>query len=58
MDAFNDFIGSITAIIWADWVLYTVLAVGLLFTLWSGLCQYRALDARHRRDQGRLRRSG
>ena len=43
MDAFNDFIGSITAIIWADWVLYTVLAVGLLFTLWSGLCQYRAL---------------
>ena len=43
MDAFNDFIGSITAIIWADWVLYTVLAVGLLFTLWSGICQYRAL---------------
>ena len=43
MDAFNDFIGSITAVIWADWVLYTVLAVGLLFTLWSGLCQYRAL---------------
>ena len=43
MDAFNDFIGSITAVIWADWVLYTVLAVGLLFTLWSGFCQYRAL---------------
>ena len=43
MDAFNDFIGTITAVIWADWVLYTVLAVGLLFTLWSGLCQYRAL---------------
>ena len=43
MDAFNDFIGSITSVIWADWVLYTVLAVGLLFTLWSGICQYRAL---------------
>lgn len=43
MDAFNDFIGLITDVIWAEWVLYTVLAVGLLFTLCSGFCQYRAL---------------
>jgi len=43
MDGFNDFIESITTVIWADWVLYTVLAVGLLFTLWSGICQWRAL---------------
>ncbi len=42
-DAFNDFIESITSVIWADWVLYVVLAVGLLFTLWSGFCQYRSL---------------
>jgi len=43
MEAFNDFIEAITSFIWADWVLYTVLAVGLLFTIWSGVCQYRAL---------------
>ena len=43
MEAFNTFIESINGVIWADWVLYTVLGVGLLFTLWSGICQYRAL---------------
>ena len=43
INAFNGFIESITNFIWADWVLYTVLGVGLLFTLWSGICQYRAL---------------
>ncbi|MCH2148018.1 MAG: alanine:cation symporter family protein [Phycisphaerales bacterium] len=43
MDAFNSFIESITSFIWADWVLYVVLGVGVLFTLWSGFSQYRAL---------------
>ncbi len=43
INTFNGFIESITGFIWADWVLYAVLAVGLLFTLWSGICQYRAL---------------
>ena len=32
MDAFNEFLGNINGIIWADWVLYTVLGVGILFT--------------------------
>jgi AGCS family alanine or glycine:cation symporter len=43
MDAFNNFIESITSFIWADWVLYAVLGVGVLFTLWSGFSQFRAL---------------
>ncbi len=43
MDALMDFIGTINNIIWADAVLYTVLGTGVLFTLWSGFCQYRAL---------------
>lgn len=43
MDALNQFLEPINNVIWADWVLYVVLAVGLLFTLWSGFCQYRAL---------------
>ena len=37
-------INSINGVIWADWVLYTVLAVGVLFTLWTGFCQFRALS--------------
>ncbi|MCH2136936.1 MAG: amino acid carrier protein [Phycisphaerales bacterium] len=43
MEAFNNFVESINGVIWADWVLYAVLAVGALFTLWSGICQYRNL---------------
>ncbi|MDG2029463.1 MAG: amino acid carrier protein [Phycisphaerales bacterium] len=43
MDGFNNFIEMITSFIWADWVLYVVLGVGVLFTLWSGFSQYRAL---------------
>ncbi len=43
MDGLMDIIGDINDIIWADAVLYAVLATGLLFTLWSGFCQYRAL---------------
>jgi AGCS family alanine or glycine:cation symporter len=43
MQAFWGLLDSINNIIWANWVLYTVLGVGVLFTLWSGFCQYRAL---------------
>lgn len=43
MDAFNEFLGNINEVIWADWVLYTVLGVGVLFTLWTGFCQWRSL---------------
>ena len=43
MDGFNNFIEMITSFIWADWVLYVVLGVGVLSTIWSGFSQYRAL---------------
>jgi len=39
----NDWLTAINAVIWHDSVLYIVLAVGLLFTIWSGFCQYHAL---------------
>lgn len=42
-DTFNNVIGAINGVLWSDIVLYTVLAVGVLFTFWSGFCQYRAL---------------
>ena len=40
---FNDVLTAVNDVIWHDSVLYTVLAVGVLFTLWSGFCQYHAL---------------
>lgn len=43
LDRMNEVLGAINSVIWADWVLYVVLGVGVLFTLWSGFCQYRAL---------------
>ena len=43
MDAFNDFLGAVNGVIWHDIVLYVVLGVGVLFTIWSGFCQFRAL---------------
>ena len=43
LDRMNDVLDTINGVIWADWVLYVVLGVGVLFTLWSGFCQYRAL---------------
>ncbi|MBL9100835.1 MAG: sodium:alanine symporter family protein [Myxococcales bacterium] len=39
----NDWLTALNAVIWHDSVCYIVLAVGLLFTLWSGFCQYHAL---------------
>jgi AGCS family alanine or glycine:cation symporter len=43
MEAFNNVLEAINNVIWHEFVLYTVLGVGVLFTLWSGFCQYRAL---------------
>jgi len=41
--ALNDWLTAVNAILWHDIVLYIVLGVGLLFTVWSGFCQYHAL---------------
>ena len=43
LDNMNGAIGAINDVIWADWVLYVVLGVGVLFTIWSGFCQFRAI---------------
>lgn len=43
MDQFNALIASVNGLLWHNYVLYTVLAAGLLFTLWSGFSQYRSL---------------
>lgn len=34
---------QVNSVLWHDYVLYVLLAVGVLFTVWSGFSQYRAL---------------
>lgn len=43
MDQFNALIASLNGLLWHNYVLFTVLGTGLLFTLWSGFSQYRSL---------------
>jgi AGCS family alanine or glycine:cation symporter len=43
METFTDLIGAVNGIVWHDYALLTVLGVGVLFTIWSGFGQYRAL---------------
>ncbi|MEC9372675.1 MAG: amino acid carrier protein, partial [Planctomycetota bacterium] len=43
VERFNGILNSVNGIIWHDFVLYIVLGVGLLFTIWSGFGQWRAL---------------
>ncbi len=40
---FMHFLEGVNGVIWHNIVLYIVLGVGILFTIWSGFCQYRAL---------------
>jgi AGCS family alanine or glycine:cation symporter len=39
----NDVVSAIGGILFSEYVVYALLATGLLFTLWSGFGQYRAL---------------
>ena len=43
LDQFNAVIGSITAFLFQDAFLFVMLGTGVLFTIWSGFCQFRAL---------------
>jgi AGCS family alanine or glycine:cation symporter len=43
MQHLNEALEAVNGILWHDAVLYVVLGVGVLFTLWSGFSQYRSL---------------
>ncbi|MFM1805536.1 MAG: hypothetical protein RL136_2415 [Planctomycetota bacterium] len=43
MEQLNQILDSINGVLWHDTVLFVVLGVGILFTLWSGFAQYRSL---------------
>ena len=38
-----NFLGQVNSVLWHDYVLYAILTVGVLFTVWSAFSQYRAL---------------
>jgi AGCS family alanine or glycine:cation symporter len=43
MGEFSAFLAELNGILWHEYVLYAIVGTGVLFTLWSGFCQYRAL---------------
>ncbi len=43
MGEFSAFLAMLNGILWHNYVLYTLVATGILFTVWSGFSQYRAL---------------
>jgi AGCS family alanine or glycine:cation symporter len=43
MADFNAVLAAINAVLWHDGVLLVVLGTGVVFTIWSRFCQYRAL---------------
>lgn len=43
LDLFNQTVTAINSVLWHPWVLYVLLAIGILLTLWSGFSQYRSL---------------
>lgn len=42
-DRLNSWLESVNAILWHDYVLFILLGTGVLFTIWSGFSQYRAI---------------
>jgi AGCS family alanine or glycine:cation symporter len=43
MAEFSAFLATLNGVLWHEYVLYAIVATGVLFTVWSGFCQYRAL---------------
>ncbi|MCH7820411.1 MAG: alanine:cation symporter family protein [Proteobacteria bacterium] len=43
MAEFSAFLALLNSILWHNYVLYTLVATGVVFTVWSGFSQYRAL---------------
>jgi AGCS family alanine or glycine:cation symporter len=40
---FSALLATLNSYIWHEYVLYAIVGTGVLFTVWSGFCQYRAL---------------
>ena len=43
MADFGALLATLNSVLWHEYVLYTIVATGIVFTVWSGFCQYQAL---------------
>jgi AGCS family alanine or glycine:cation symporter len=43
MSTLDFFLTTVNAFLWQNTVLFVLLGTGMLFTIWSGFCQYRAI---------------
>ncbi len=43
MAEFSALLATLNSILWHEYVLYAIVGTGILFTVWSGFCQYQAL---------------
>lgn len=43
LNLFNSTAAAINGVLWHTAVLYVLMGLGILFTIWSGFCQYRSL---------------
>ncbi len=43
MAEFSALLATLNSVLWHEYVLYAIVGTGVLFTVWSGFCQYRAL---------------
>jgi AGCS family alanine or glycine:cation symporter len=43
MEAVNNLMSMINAVLWHNYVLFAIVLVGIVFTIWSGFCQFRCL---------------
>ncbi len=43
MGDFSAFLATLNGYIWHEYVLFAIVGTGILFTVWSGFCQFRAL---------------
>ena len=43
MEAVNNLMSMINAVLWHNYILFAIVLVGIVFTIWSGFCQFRCL---------------
>jgi len=43
MADFSALLATLNGVLWHEYVLYTIVLTGIVFTVWSGFCQYQAL---------------
>jgi AGCS family alanine or glycine:cation symporter len=43
MAEFSAFLATLNSVLWHEYVLYAIVGTGIVFTVWSGFCQFQAL---------------